>query len=63
MAIRVAELAEVNYRSRLLGQPRPIPAEDVELFRAPSAREQGWRPDASWRYYCRLTGEDGGGAG
>ncbi len=60
VAIRVCELAEVNYRARLLGEPRPIPEEDLAEFRARSA--QGWRRDAAWRYYCRLTGEDGGGA-
>jgi L-fuculose-phosphate aldolase len=58
VAVRVAELAEVNYRARLFGEPRPIGESDIATFAArPGA---GWRQGASWRYYCRLTGEDEG---
>ncbi len=59
VAVRVAELAEVNYRARLLGAPHPIPDEDIATFRR---AERPWRRDAAWRYYCRLTGEEEGEA-
>jgi L-fuculose-phosphate aldolase len=61
VAIRLTELAEVNYRARLLGEAKPIADEDAATFRAGARSERSWRHDASWRYYCRLTGEDAGG--
>ena len=32
-AIKLNELAEMNYRARLIGNPRDIEAEDLEHFR------------------------------
>ena len=57
-AIKLNELAEINYRARLLGNPRPIPKEEIETFL--TAREfQKWsaHSESAWRYYCNLLGE------
>ena len=65
------ELAEMNYRAYLLGDPRPIPDEEIEHFRAmgsggegsPGDRQrrrgsqEGARGNPVWRYYRRLIGE------
>jgi len=57
-AIKLAELAEVNYRARLLGEPRPIPEEDLETFRpAQEGRRASAYVESSWRYYCNLLDE------
>jgi L-fuculose-phosphate aldolase len=40
-AWRLNDLADINYRARLLGTPEPIPAEDIEHF---SQRGGGERP-------------------
>ena len=71
-AIQLNELAEMNYRARLLGDPQPIPDEDIEHFRAMSARggspegsrsrsrgsSEGAQDNPVWRYYRQLIGED-----
>ena len=70
-AIQMNELAEMNYRAYLLGDPRPIPDEEIEHFRAmgsggegsPGDRQrrrgsqEGTRGNPVWRYYRRLMGE------
>jgi L-fuculose-phosphate aldolase len=55
-AIKVAELAEINYKARLLGEPRPIPAEDLAAFGGTTSRAI---IASTWRYYCRATGQTG----
>ena len=59
-AIRLNEVAEMNYRAYLLGNPRPIPDEDIEVFRkmGRSAKDAGpnVHMNSSWRYYADLTG-------
>jgi 3,4-dihydroxyphthalate decarboxylase len=64
-AITLNNLATMNYRAQLLGNPQPIPAEDQEVFRqmAGRGREAGLtgnkpsgRAAALWRYYVALTG-------
>jgi L-fuculose-phosphate aldolase len=56
-AIKLNELAEINYRAHLLGEPQPIP--DDEIAQITAGRGAGKSHAASsWRYYCRLTGED-----
>lgn len=53
-AIRLNDLADINYRACLLGEPQPISAEDMDYF---DTLDMG--SDAPyWRYYCKLTGED-----
>jgi ribulose-5-phosphate 4-epimerase/fuculose-1-phosphate aldolase len=58
-AIRLNELAEINYRARLLGNPRPIPKEDMETFSpSPSeGRKSSVHTESAWRYYCNLLDE------
>lgn len=52
-AIWLNDLAEINYRARLLGEPRPISAEDLKSFEKIS----GGDLSSYWRYYSRVTGE------
>jgi ribulose-5-phosphate 4-epimerase/fuculose-1-phosphate aldolase len=53
-AIRLNDLADINYRAHLLGDPQPISEEEIRSF--DNVKDGG--PAASWRYYCRLVGED-----
>jgi L-fuculose-phosphate aldolase len=55
-AIRLNELAEMNYRAHLLGDPQPIPAEEIAQIASPERRGDG-NAASSWRYYCTLAGE------
>ncbi len=59
-AIKLNELAEMNYRANLLGDPQPISDEDIEVFRS---RDKGAvrskvssHLGSTWRYYAELTG-------
>jgi ribulose-5-phosphate 4-epimerase/fuculose-1-phosphate aldolase len=58
-AISLNELAEMNYKARLLGTPRPISDEDLESFasltRGPEKPVSSNRTGAMWRYYQKLT--------
>jgi L-fuculose-phosphate aldolase len=65
-AITLNELAEINYRAYLLGDPEPISAEDMEAFaglvrpredEAPRGRPAGapGHLESAWRYYSRLA--------
>jgi L-fuculose-phosphate aldolase len=65
-AITLNNLAEMNYRANLLGDPQPILPEDQEAFRAMAKAGQGrseglsgnkpsGRAAALWRYYLELT--------
>lgn len=68
IALALNELATMNYQARLLGEPRPIPQDDREGL-APAMKRLAARGSApgelgdsiatEWRFYCRLTGEDG----
>lgn len=53
-AIRLNDLADLNYRARLLGTPEPIAQEDMAFFEQVDVGGN----DPYWRYYCRLTGEN-----
>lgn len=52
-AIRLNEMAEINYRAYLLGDPQPISQDDMLSFE--DLQEGSQAP--YWRYYCRLVGE------
>jgi L-fuculose-phosphate aldolase len=57
LAISLNQLAEMNYRARLLGAPREIPDEDRAAF-APSGSLDAVRARHAatlWRYYLTLT--------
>ena len=58
-AIKLNELAEMNYRARLLGEPAEIPAEDIAHFRSRFVKRSGPSPrlGSTWRYYATLSGE------
>ncbi|HEY4265292.1 MAG TPA: class II aldolase/adducin family protein [Micropepsaceae bacterium] len=69
VALSLNELATMNYQARALGTPRPISESDREALspamkrlmkRGPRPGEPGDSVVTEWRYYCRLTGEDGG---
>ena len=69
VALGLNELATMNYQARLLGTPRPISQSDREALRPAMKRltARGPRPGepgdsvvTEWRYYCRLTDEEGG---
>jgi len=61
-AIRLNELAEMNYRAYQLGNPRPIPEEDMVQFR--NLYSNGNRAAAqarirsAWRYYSDLLSDE-----
>jgi len=56
-AIKLNELAEMNYRAHLLGNPEPIPAEEIAIITS-GKNVKDTHADSSWRYYCTLAGED-----
>jgi len=58
-AIKLNDAAMINYQAALLGTPRPIEREDVEILTG-SARRRGSavHTRSNWRYYCKLLGED-----
>jgi L-fuculose-phosphate aldolase len=55
-AIKLNELAEMNYQAHLLGHPEPIPAEEITHLTA-TRKGKDAHGAALWRYYCRLAGE------
>lgn len=57
-AIKVNELALMNYRAALLGNARPISDEDRAAFAADGAGTRPERSSAVWRYYARLADDD-----
>ncbi|MGH7827649.1 MAG: class II aldolase/adducin family protein [Candidatus Binatia bacterium] len=57
-AIKLNELAEVNYRAALLGEPEPIPQEDIDAIAGKAGeRRKAVHTASSWRYYCKLLDE------
>jgi L-fuculose-phosphate aldolase len=58
-AIKLNEIAEVNYRASLLGKPEPIPQEDIDVILGSATRRKSAGHSVSnWRYYCKLLGEE-----
>ncbi|MGB7950483.1 MAG: class II aldolase/adducin family protein [Candidatus Binatia bacterium] len=57
-AIKLNELAEVNYRAALLGNPEPISPADIDVIVGKSGgKSRAVHSASSWRYYCRLLDE------
>jgi L-fuculose-phosphate aldolase len=58
-AIKLNDAAEINYRAALLGTPRPIPPEDIEIL-VGKARSgaRSVHTTSNWRYYCKLLDEE-----
>lgn len=57
-AIKLNELAEMNYRAHLLGHPEPIPADEIAHFASGKKPVKDTHAASSWRYYCSLVGEE-----
>jgi L-fuculose-phosphate aldolase len=57
-AIKLNELAEMNYRAQLLGNPQPIPDDEIaHITRGGDEKKSKARGAPLWRYYCSLAGE------
>jgi len=62
-AIKLNQLAEMNYQASLLGTPEPIPDEDIKAFEGIGhmTTDEGHRTtghqNSVWRFYSRLLGE------
>jgi L-fuculose-phosphate aldolase len=57
-AIKLNELAEMNYRASLLGTPEPISREDIDVMMGSvGAAKKSPHAASNWRYYCRLLDE------
>lgn len=57
-AIKLNDLAEMNYRAALLGDPQSIPPEEIEMMAAAAGRKgKSAHAVSTWRYYCRLLDE------
>jgi ribulose-5-phosphate 4-epimerase/fuculose-1-phosphate aldolase len=64
LSLNVFELARMNYLAYAIGEPEPVPAEDIEEYRARFARGQRRRLEglssggepSGWRYEKKLLG-------
>jgi ribulose-5-phosphate 4-epimerase/fuculose-1-phosphate aldolase len=57
-AIKLNEVAEINYRASLLGTPEPIAQEDIDIMVGKAgSKSKAMHAASSWRYYCRLLDE------
>jgi L-fuculose-phosphate aldolase len=57
-AIKLNELAEVNYRASLLGTPEPVSQADIDVIVGKTGgKSKAMHSASSWRYYCRLLDE------
>ncbi len=57
-AIKLNELATMNYRASLLGQPEAIPQGDIDVIvRSSRGRVKSNHTASAWRYYCELLDE------
>ena len=58
-AIKLNDAAVVNYRANLLGNPQPIPQEDIEIMVGASrGAGKSVHANSNWRYYCKLLDEE-----
>ncbi len=61
-AIKLNQLAEMNYQASLLGDPEPITEEDIKAFAnignmtTEGGRRTTGHMTSAWRYYSRLVG-------
>lgn len=55
-AIKLNDLAEMNYRANLLGTPHAILDEEIQAM-TQTKRSSGTRIASGWRYYCQLVEE------
>jgi 3,4-dihydroxyphthalate decarboxylase len=58
-AIKLNDAAVINYQASLLGTPRPIDQEDIEILVGNARRRNSAvHTNSNWRYYCKLLDED-----
>ena len=58
-AIKLNDAAVINYQASLLGTPRPIDPEDIEILVGNARRRNSAvHTNSNWRYYCKLLDED-----
>jgi 3,4-dihydroxyphthalate decarboxylase len=58
-AIKLNDAAVINYQARLLGTPRPIPQEDIDIMVGKSrGGAKSVHGRSNWRYYCKLLDEE-----
>lgn len=59
-AIKLNDAAVINYQANLLGTPRQIPREDIDIMvgKSRSAGNSSVHANSNWRYYCKLLDED-----
>ena len=53
--ILLNEIAEMNYKARLIGEPRPISDEDIATFRNAGRRTGAAGGGAAWETYRRMV--------
>jgi ribulose-5-phosphate 4-epimerase/fuculose-1-phosphate aldolase len=58
-AIKLNEAAVINYQAALLGTPKPIPREEIDLMVGKSRGVgSSVHANSNWRYYCKLLDEE-----
>ncbi len=58
-AIKLNDAAVINYQANLLGTPRPIPQEDIDIMAGKSRGSfKSVHSQSNWRYYCKLLDEE-----
>jgi L-fuculose-phosphate aldolase len=59
-AIKLNDAAVINYRANLLGTPRPIPPEDIDIMvgKSRGVGDPSVHARSNWRYYCKLLDEE-----
>jgi ribulose-5-phosphate 4-epimerase/fuculose-1-phosphate aldolase len=59
-AIKLNDAATINYQASLLGTPRPIPQEDIDIMvgKSRGAGNKSVHANSNWRYYCKLLDEE-----
>jgi L-fuculose-phosphate aldolase len=59
-AIKLNDAAVINYQANLLGTPRTIAQEDIDVMvrKSRGAGDPSVHAKSNWRYYCKLLDED-----
>jgi L-fuculose-phosphate aldolase len=58
-AIKLNDAAVINYQANLLGTPRPIAQEDIDIMVGKSrGSAKSVHSQSNWRYYCKLLDEE-----
>jgi L-fuculose-phosphate aldolase len=53
--ILLNEIAEMNYKARLIGEPRPISDEDIASFKSAGRRTGAAGGGSAWETYRRMV--------